>query len=350
MKKLLPIIFILILSSCSQGPEVKDDQINYRNDVPYLLNTQEPFTGVVVKEETGWYQQKYENGKTTEKKKYKKGELIETKMFDYRGQLKSLDSYKNGKLHGPKEWYSENGELYSSSIYENGGLKSEESWDDGVLSSEREFSSSKNRVIVRFKDYHRNGQVELIGEMVLNSTREFIPFGPYKRFDEEGNDISNSSWTENEEDGSYCERRFKNGYEEGTHECFEPTGKISRRFNYKEGKYHGSREFYNEKGKPREISNYKEGKRNGLFESFHYTTGEVREHINYRDDKLHGLYKEFHKNGELKYQGYFESHRPIGEFKKYSYSGEVLLSKVCDWTVEEEEYVFVSYEIERCLE
>ena len=47
MKKLLPIIFILILSSCSKEVplEVPLEQTVERNGITYEVNSEEPFTG-----------------------------------------------------------------------------------------------------------------------------------------------------------------------------------------------------------------------------------------------------------------------------------------------------------------
>ena len=46
MKKLLPIIFILIFSSCSK--EVSSDKLVERQGVIYEVNSQTPFSGISV--------------------------------------------------------------------------------------------------------------------------------------------------------------------------------------------------------------------------------------------------------------------------------------------------------------
>jgi len=77
MKKLLPIIFILILSSCSK--EVPLEQTVERNGITYEVNSEESFTGTTV-------------------------------QFHKNGQLRSKTNYKDGKREdGLYETYDENG-------------------------------------------------------------------------------------------------------------------------------------------------------------------------------------------------------------------------------------------------
>ena len=67
MKKLLPIIFILILSSCSK--EVPLEQTVVRGEIVYLVNSEEPFTGTTVSY--------YENSQLKFKGNYTDGERDE---------------------------------------------------------------------------------------------------------------------------------------------------------------------------------------------------------------------------------------------------------------------------------
>ena len=87
MKKLLPIIFILILSSCSK--EVPDEQTVIRNGTVYLINSKKPFTGTTV-------------------------------QFHENGQLRYKVNYKNGGLDGLQEWYYNNGRLNYRRNYKDG--------------------------------------------------------------------------------------------------------------------------------------------------------------------------------------------------------------------------------------
>ena len=265
MKILLSIFCLLILVSCSQEPEVSRDQINYRDGVPYLVNTQEPFTGVVVIKRTwGNYR--------TEKHKYKKGELLEIREFNSRGQIRKLESYKNGKLHGPEEWYSDTGVLDMMNLHENGVEIGEKYFDDeGNLHTERSKLPNENLI---FTYYHENGQVYWTGE----KTKDGKMTGTHKRFDKKGNDISNSSWTEyglniygdniHGDDGSYCKRKFKNGLEEGLQECFYPSGNLRFGIEYSKGELNGSKKHYYDNGKPSYLYTYQNGKQHGPYKKY----------------------------------------------------------------------------------
>ncbi|MDA9614432.1 hypothetical protein N9S59_01050 [Pseudomonadota bacterium] len=83
MKKLLPLIFVLILSSCSK--EVPSSQLVERNGLTYELNSQEPFNGISV---------------------------------EYEGnELREKLTFKKGKLSGPFERYYSGGSLESKGEY-----------------------------------------------------------------------------------------------------------------------------------------------------------------------------------------------------------------------------------------
>ena len=89
MKKLLPILFVLIITSCSK--EVPSDQLVERDGVYYEVNSQTGFTGTSISY--------YENGQLWEK-----------------------ITYTNGEVDGSIESYYENGQLHLKGTYKNGGL------------------------------------------------------------------------------------------------------------------------------------------------------------------------------------------------------------------------------------
>jgi len=113
MKKLLPIIFVLIITSCSK--EVPLEQTVTRNDTVDLINSKKPFTGTTVKF--------HENGQLEYTGIYKDGKeegLHET--YHENGQLQYKENYKNGKYDGLMERYYENGQLKFKGNYKDGEL------------------------------------------------------------------------------------------------------------------------------------------------------------------------------------------------------------------------------------
>lgn len=87
MKNLLPIIFILILSSCSK--DIPSDQLEERNGISYLVDSQIPFSGKTIE-------------------------------YDEEGILKFKMTYDMGELNGPFEMYWDNGNLMGEEFYVNG--------------------------------------------------------------------------------------------------------------------------------------------------------------------------------------------------------------------------------------
>ena len=113
MKKLLPILFVLIITSCSK--EVPLEQTVVRNGITYEVNSKEPFTGTTVSY--------HENGQYEYKEKYKDGEVDGPwESYFENGQLKFKGNYKDGKLEGLWEKYDENGELEYKENYKDGEL------------------------------------------------------------------------------------------------------------------------------------------------------------------------------------------------------------------------------------
>ena len=111
IKKLLPILFVLIITSCSK--EVPSDQLVERGNVVYEVNSQTPFTGSSV---SSFY-----NGQLREKTNYKNGKengLYES--YHENGQLKLKGNFKNGEVDGLIERYFENGQLGSRQNYTDG--------------------------------------------------------------------------------------------------------------------------------------------------------------------------------------------------------------------------------------
>ena len=111
MKKLLPILFVLIITSCSK--EVPSDQLVERDGLYYEVNSQKPFSGSSVN------------------------------YFD-NGTLENKLNFKDGKLDGLIESYFENGQLNLKgnyingledklflSYFDNGQLESKRNWKDG---------------------------------------------------------------------------------------------------------------------------------------------------------------------------------------------------------------------------
>tara|TARA_A100001388_G_scaffold275701_1_gene261735 strand:+ start:1073 stop:1495 length:423 start_codon:yes stop_codon:yes gene_type:complete len=87
IKKFLPFFFLIIFTSCSK--DIPSDQLEERNGISYLVNSQTPFSG-------------------------------ETVEYDEKGNLQFKSSYFMGKLNGPFEMYWGNGNLMGEEFYVDG--------------------------------------------------------------------------------------------------------------------------------------------------------------------------------------------------------------------------------------
>ena len=104
MKKILTILCLVLLSSCSQEPEVFTGPFVTRDGVKYDQNTNEPVTGI---EETF-----HENGQLLEKSNYVDGELYGlSELFYKSGQLELRRNYIDDELNGLHEEFDENGQF-----------------------------------------------------------------------------------------------------------------------------------------------------------------------------------------------------------------------------------------------
>ena len=138
MKKLLPIIFILIFCSCSSEPEVPSIYLQERGGVYYEVNSTIPFTGKNRTKSEGYgitliyvdtykeglrdgLQTIFRDGKLIEKTIYKDG-LKDglNEEFEKNGQLKSIKNFKDGEQQGIEEFNWENGQLNWRSNYKDG--------------------------------------------------------------------------------------------------------------------------------------------------------------------------------------------------------------------------------------
>ncbi|SVD94364.1 uncharacterized protein METZ01_LOCUS447218, partial [marine metagenome] len=113
MKKLLTILCLVLLVSCSDQPppevpyEVPSHRLVKNGGMTFEIGSNDPFTGTSI--------EYHENGQPEEKIFYKNGREVSTTEFDYyeNGQLRSRSNYKNGELDGLYEGFYENGQLRS---------------------------------------------------------------------------------------------------------------------------------------------------------------------------------------------------------------------------------------------
>ena len=116
MKKLLTILCLVLLSSCSPPPDVPSHRLVQDGGVTYEVGSNNPYTGV-----SSTFDQ---DGQLEGKKEYENGIELSDMSFEYdgNGQLLNRGNYRNGKRDGLWEEFHDNGQLEFRENYIDGEL------------------------------------------------------------------------------------------------------------------------------------------------------------------------------------------------------------------------------------
>ena len=268
MKKLLPILFVLIITSCSK--EIPLHQLVERNGVSYQVNQENPFTGLTLSY--------HPNGQLESRVKYKNGlkdGLTET--FNQNGQILESINFKENIENGPFEVFHENGQLQIEGInnnglpsdgqlegfYENGSLESRMNFKDGQLDGP-------------FESYHENGNKSEVKYFKNNKLD-----GPYKSYWTNGNLKKESDYEDDKESFE-----IKTYYESGelqNHNYLEGVKEVHKR-------YHKNGPLLSIQYK---VNGVKEGP-----DVTYYENGIVKYWTNYKGGEIIGNNGSFFSNGE----------------------------------------------------
>jgi antitoxin component YwqK of YwqJK toxin-antitoxin module len=119
--KIIVILCLVLLVSCSQEPEVVTGPFVFKNDITYDQNTNEPITGIV--------EEFYENGQLHVRRHYKEGKRDGVhEEFHVNGQLSNRGNYKDGKQDGFHEYFDKRGTLTRTMTFRN-GVPVESNWN-----------------------------------------------------------------------------------------------------------------------------------------------------------------------------------------------------------------------------
>ena len=174
MKKLLPILCLVLLVSCSNEPEVLTGPLLTKDGITYDQKTNKIITG--------YTNTLYNNGQLKEKGNYING--LKTGSFESfydNGQLQSKGTYFYGIKNGLWENYHDNGQLHkrghfinnkrdgpTESFLENGELSYVENYIDGEMFDDVVSINNENGQ-PKTKYYERNGQTVLTTHFFYNN-------------------------------------------------------------------------------------------------------------------------------------------------------------------------------------
>jgi antitoxin component YwqK of YwqJK toxin-antitoxin module len=245
MNKILIIFSLVLLASCAPN-EVSFGNLVERHGVFYEVNSQTPFTGIVV--------EYHDNGQLKQKVNLKDGRgdgLYES--FHKNGQLESIGNLKDGKQYGLAEWYLENGQLVSKRNYKDGekdGL-SETYYPNGLV---QEKGTYKDGILEgKYELYYENGLTESKGvysDGVLKMQGENIPEMAYREPDYLVYETPSSlipwsgfvTYYDDKTNKLTDKGNFKDGKHLGLWVSYDAEGRIEREIDYS-GEFGLSREY-----------------------------------------------------------------------------------------------------------
>jgi antitoxin component YwqK of YwqJK toxin-antitoxin module len=253
--------------------------------------------------------------------KYKDDKLVvdsgESVILDLRnsyypdGSVKSTGGYVDGKKEGTHRYYDIDGNIETAEIYSRGektaeGIIDEKGdyqgfwklyYDSGELKAEGEYENS-NR-IGEWTFYHKNGEVEHRAKYV-----EGLPQG---------------RWTWYFDNGKLRrEEYYRRGKEDGESTEYDEDGNVIAQGEYLSG-YKDGQWFYNV-GDHTEKGTYLDGERNGEW-IYEYPEGELNYEGEYAMGLPVGKHKWYHPNGQLKKEGKYSSGIRVGTWKTYDRDG-----------------------------
>jgi antitoxin component YwqK of YwqJK toxin-antitoxin module len=146
MKRLL-LLTVILLTSCSNEPEVFSGPYLTRDGILYNQETNLAITGVALLH--------YESGGLMAQTFYLNGlKHGVAKEFYLNGQLAELHNYQSGALHGSKESFSENGFLRTAENYEMGKLLDQ---NGGLMTGLVEYGKGSSITKQQYKNGLKDG-------------------------------------------------------------------------------------------------------------------------------------------------------------------------------------------------
>lgn len=192
----------------------------------------------------GTWQYYYPNGNKMSANEYQ-SDFLHGKAYQYdeKGNVVLESDYYQGELHGARKYYSPSGnlQLIKHYIANVGPVGYQYQLPNGQLSDTIRIETKGKFVI---KAYYQNGKPS-----VIQNYRDYYFHGESVRFDENGNMLSVS--------------RFSNGDLDGKRIEYYSNGKTKHVENYVMDQRDGEEKYFYENGKIKEVINWKFNARNG---------------------------------------------------------------------------------------
>lgn len=294
MKKfrILPIILYLIIAifsfagSYTRMEKIENKQV--KNNVVYIKNETEPFTGKLIGEES---LEEYKDG--IRDGAFKRKILYDGKDFICEGNyIEGIKhgvwtiKYLNGKQRATLEYSYDKPCGQWKYFYENNQVESIENFNNGILSGEVKFFDINGNVKLRANYYD--------GLLSGNFVRYYSPKKVETATNFSYGKLDGSIKIFSKEGVLLMEENYKENIRENTWRIFYKTGDIKIIFSYKNGKKEGESIIYDKAGLVVQKSFFKNGKEVGV--------EEPKNKKEFFRDKIVDSFKKF--NRDLNYQKY----------------------------------------------
>jgi antitoxin component YwqK of YwqJK toxin-antitoxin module len=355
MKKLLPLLFSLLLSFSSYG-EVELDfssdtfcdqspKAQLRNGLFYLPNQEKPYSGenLCVYLSNGQYfsQGKIddgirtgdwtywkENGQKKEVAYYKNGEIVAGTEYAYHenGQISAEVNLKDGKRHGKWTSWHENGQLKWEATYKNDlpDGKTNGWFENGQIEYEGSFKNGTGVNIGFYENGQRRSEVSLKGGKGHGKWTEWYENGQIKSERNYKDDDLHGIWTTWHENGQKKEERnYINNNEDGKHSHWGWEGTIILEENYINGQLVNKTKYeYYDNGQVKVEENYKDGKKDGKWTEW-YENGQKRWEWDAKYDRKDGIEIEWYESGQIKDKSNWKKGALVGRQTFWNENGQI---------------------------
>ncbi len=263
--------------------------------------------------------EKYINGKKIEDNKAPeliKPELV--KLYHSTGKIKYEGAYLNGVQEGLHKSYNTFGIPDSAKVYK-----------DGYLIAEGKLDSSGLQEGV-WTEYYLTGEIQGKGKYTNGKRIEQWEFlYPNGKIEQKGKyskiGLPTGKWLWYHENGKILiDENYKGGKREGQFTEYDTDSKIITQGEYldglKEGKWIYQINDYREEG------NYKLDNRDSVWIHFFVEKNQIRYKGNFIDGEPDGKHIRYYENGNVWYEGKYETGKKAGDWKYYDELGTLFLT------------------------
>ena len=275
----------------------------------------------------GYFKEYDRDGNLLSAKKFVNGEEIEKAeelvKLDIRrdyypnGKPKVVATYnEDGIPEGVRREYNPDGEVVRAYVFRKGKVV-----EEGIITDAGEKEGN-------WKEYYPDAQLKAIGyyrnDNKQGEWKYYYPNGQLEQIGKFVNGKPDSIWNWYYQSGELLrEEHFYNGLADGLLTEFSQDGLVITQGDYIEGEKEGI--WVYTVGDNRDEIEYVDGLRNGLFKSY-YKDITVSYEGKFVDDLPNGEHKWFWVNGKIKKQGKYVMGRKTGDWKKYDFDGNPIIT------------------------